>query len=87
MSSMAPTSTAGTNHLMKRSMACCVGDFCSRDSSTILITLASVLSRANRLTFTSSAPSPLTVPAKTVSPLVLSTGVASPVAGNSSMAD
>ncbi len=65
---------------MKRS----VGAFFSCASSTSLMTRAMVLSAAAAVTRTRSAPSPLTVPAKTFAPASFRTGVLSPVTGASS---
>ena len=56
------------------SASCWVGDFWVWASSTIFMTRARVLSFARRVTHTSSAPSPLMVPAKTWLPGALSTG-------------
>ena len=67
---------------MKRS----VGALFSWASSTSLTTRAMVLSAAAAVTDTRSAPSPLTVPAKTLASGPLRTGVLSPVTGASSMA-
>ena len=73
--------TAGTKIRSNFSTVRWVGDFCTWASSTIFITRARVESLARRVTLTSSAPSPLTVPAKTLSPGALSMGMDSPVTG------
>ncbi|MPM55675.1 hypothetical protein SDC9_102472 [bioreactor metagenome] len=73
--------TAGTKIRSNFSTVCWVGDFCAWASSTIFIMRERVESLARRETFTSSAPSPLMVPAKTCSPGSLSTGTDSPVTG------
>ncbi len=81
MSSTAPISTTGTNTLSKRSVKRCVGEICSCASATIFTIRANVLSPASLVTSTTSAPSPLIVPANTLSSGCFSTGIDSPVTG------
>ena len=58
-------STAGTNTFSKRSVNRWVGERSVSAWATIWTTRASVVSPAGRVTTTSSAPDPLSVPAKT----------------------
>ena len=63
INSSATPMTAGTNTRENRSTVCCVGDFCAWASSTMCMTRARVLSPTRRVTWASSAPFLLMVPA------------------------
>ena len=81
ITSRSTINTTGTNQRINRSAVSCVGDFPAWAFSTICEILARVLSFARRVTRISSAPSPLSEPANTLSPTDLSTGSDSPVTG------
>ena len=82
----ASTMMAGVYHLAKRSMNCCVLALASCASSTRWMMRASVVSAPTPVALTCRKPPVAMVPAKTLSPIVFSTGIDSPVMDASSSA-